>query len=278
MRIARLTGTLAALLAAVLCGCMTRSVTEIAYDNRPIEVKLRKQVKGFEEVDRGFEHPAVISVERLTNILASVNIEMSQKKKGTFQRNAIAAELIRPMAEGMARAFAEASPNQELAVLAVLKVKQHLIFHRNRLTSLSAYVKDGALFIYVSRVEWEIPQHREDNLPLPVVGEEVMDFRTVGGTRVYPVGDQGLSIAWRDPVFKRAPALLLGDSNVRQRTILAEEAIPQSELGTTLPAEAVRNLSPETLRSLADLEEARRAGSITENEYHRERDELLSRE
>jgi len=277
----RFAPSILALLASVAVaapGCVTRTVTDTAYDGGSVTVKLRKRVRGFEEVDRGFDHPSVISVERLTNILASITIEEFDKKKGTYQRNAIAAELVRPIAKGMVRGFAAADPNQELAVTAVLKVKQHLIFHRNKLTSLAAYMKDGALFVYVSRIEWEIPKHREDNLPLPVVGKEVMDFRTVGSRRIYPVGAQGVSIAWRDPVFKKPPALLAGDSNVRTRTILAEEAIPESELDTGLPEEATRTLSPETLRSLADLEEARRAGSITETEYTRQRDELLGQQ
>jgi len=62
---------------------------------------------------------------------------------------------------------------------------------------------------------------------------------------------------------------------VRRKTILMES--PPEEWSTGEPAvEALPdNLSPEQLRALADLEEQRQQGSITEAEYREQRKKML---
>jgi len=266
----------ATLLVSSALGCGTRMSTDRVYAKRGIELTLRKQMRGFDEVERGFEHPTVISRERMANILTAIDVEMKEKKK-PYQRNAISADLLRPIAAALSDGLEKAGPNEEVVVNAVRRVEMHGIFNRKYLTSLVAYEKDGALFLYISRIDWEIPKHREDNLPLPVAGERVMDFRSIASKRIYPVGQQGYSIAWRDDLFRKPARTFTGNEGIRKKEILMEEQIPQEELGTSFSAPEVSSLSPEQLRALADLEEARRSGSVTEAEYARRRDALLGR-
>ena len=52
--------------------------------------------------------------------------------------------------------------------------------------------------------------------------------------------------------------------------------MPRSELEAESPGRGeIGDLTPEQLRALADLEEARRAGEITESDYQRARRDLL---
>ena len=86
-----------------------------------------------------------------------------------------------------------------------------------------------------------------------------------------------MAARWRDPVFATASRHFeLNESGARTRTILLEESIPAAELGSALPESLVDQLSPEVLRVLAELEEERRQGTITEGQYMRRRQELLS--
>jgi len=82
-------------------------------------------------------------------------------------------------------------------------------------------------------------------------------------------------VRWRDPYFSqnRRPITTKG---VRTRTILMESEVPTDELGASLPAKLSDNLSPETLRALADLEEERRAGKLNETQYRMRRDDILT--
>ena len=60
----------------------------------------------------------------------------------------------------------------------------------------------------------------------------------------------------------------------QQRTILMDSPIPPEEADDE-PQLPSSRLSPEPLRALADLEEERRAGKLTEAEYEHRREALL---
>ena len=100
-------------------------------------------------------------------------------------------------------------------------------------------------------------------------------IRAVPSSTMHAVGPYALAVRWRDPYFSqnRRP---LNTKGVRTRTILMETEVPEGELGAQLPTQLSDNLTPETLRALADLEEERRAGKLNETQYRMRRDDLLS--
>ncbi len=88
-----------------------------------------------------------------------------------------------------------------------------------------------------------------------------------------------VSVAWNDPIFAKATRTrITPGGRVVRRTILMEspevtdDSAPAQE---PAPAALPANLSPETLRALADLEDARRRGDLTESEYDTERRRIL---
>ena len=104
-----------------------------------------------------------------------------------------------------------------------------------------------------------------------------MDFRVVTGEPIYFAGPQDLEIDWRSDAFKTAfhlPGTTKGRK--RKREVLESSRIPKEELaekpGNTV---GIDQLTPEQLRALADLEDDRREGRITETAYQRQRRQLL---
>ena len=67
----------------------------------------------------------------------------------------------------LAEAFAEVKPDQELGVVIARKQRRLGIFHRKYLTSFITWMRDDGLYIDFSRVEWEVPKNKEDDLPQP---------------------------------------------------------------------------------------------------------------
>jgi len=80
-------------------------------------------------------------------------------------------------------------------------------------------------------------------------------------------------VRWRDPMFRKAGHIRVGPTGeVMRRTILMEsppEAAEEDLPPARLPSD------PEALRELADLEDLRRSGEISEAEYHRRRSAIL---
>jgi hypothetical protein len=265
-------------IALLTSACITRTVDQEVFSQDGVNIWLRSQKTWLSEVERDFQHPAVISGERLTHILAAIDIETRDPKddEALKQRKvAIHPVILAEVANGMAESFEEASPNQELIVVAVRKQRRLGLFHRKFLTSLSAFMEGDFLHIELSRIEWEIPKNREDEkLPRPR-GKKAMKFRAVPARGMHNAGTQTVVVPWRRSLYARplrAPSVAGGD--VQRRTILMESPIPLDELEPqqdSIPA----NLDPGVLRALADLEEDRRAGAITETEYQQKKALLL---
>jgi hypothetical protein len=108
-----------------------------------------------------------------------------------------------------------------------------------------------------------------------------MDFRVVAGDHLYYAGPQALEIDWQNPVFRvayRLPGSTQGTK--RRREIIDRSAIPQDEHEAASDREnsvPIDELTPDQLRALADLEEDRREGRITELAYQRAKRQLLRR-
>jgi hypothetical protein len=253
---------IAALLAT---GCLTRSVKVPVFEQGKTSVLLRSQTKGGETLPKGFGHPVTISPARMAHILSRIDMRAAQ---GDGQREpAIPLDSLYVIAEGVSKALAKADPNQEVVVMSVRRGKHWMLFDRNFLTSFVAFVKDDLLYIYIARAEWEIPNNLKTPLPEPHADEQVMKFRLVASEGMTLMTSQAVAVSWRDPIFRRPTRTrILPSGKVVRREVLMEspEDAPAPPVSTeVLPG----NLSPDTLRKLADLEEQKARGEITQTEY-----------
>jgi len=269
----------AALVALVLStGCATRARRHEIIDRTGMQVDLVRYVRGFTTEKQGFDHPAVISKERLAHILGAIEIETREKGGATVRQPGIHAEMITPIAEALSESLREAGPDQEVGLKAVRKERSLGIFHTKYLTTMLAWVKGGSLFLQLHRSEWPIPQAKEEKpLPEPQRDTRPMDFRIVSGEFMYFAGPQTLEIDFQSDVFRTAyhlPGTTGGEK--RRREVLFESPIPQSERKAEDDSGvSLDQLNPDQLRALADLEDDRRSGRITEQAYQKARRELL---
>ena len=262
MKRALLITGIAALLAT---GCITRSIKVPVFEQDKTSVLLRSQSKGGETLPKGFGHPLSISGARMAHILSRIDLRSGE---GDGEREpAIPLDSLYLIAEGMAKAFAEADPDQEIVVMSQRHGKHWLLFDRNFLTSLVAYVKDDLLFIQIARSDWEIPNTLKTPLPEPHIDEQVMKFHLLASEGMTLASSQSVAVSWRDPIFKRATRTrILPGGKVVRREILMEtpEDAPAPPVDSNvLPA----NLAPATLRKLADLEEQKSRGEVTHTQY-----------
>lgn len=287
--------TLALIALVVAGGCATREVVTPIYDSRGIQVELRGQVKNGEPVDRGLKQPATISVRRMTNILTAIEYKVDKEDDSFFAINVpfmgdsddedpsqylnsiVTAETIVPIAKAVSKALAQADSSQVVVVKAVRKQRRLGIFHRKFYTGFTVYVEGNYLYLHLSHLNREIENDPNAKVPDPVIGETSSEFRAVPNSTMHAVGPYGLAIRWRDPFFAKTARSLEG-KDVRTRTILMESETPEDELGASLPIRLSDQLSPATLRALADLEEERRDGKINETQYRMRRDDLMTGE
>lgn len=270
MKRALLVAVLASLLAT---GCITRYVKEPVFEQGKTSVLLRSQSKGGDTLPKGYGHPLVISPARMAHILSRVDL---RSDKGDGQREAaIPLESLYIIAEGMAKALSKANPDQEVVVMSIRRGKHWALFDRNYLTSLVAFVRDDLLYIYLSRAEWEIPNNMKTELPEPRIDEQVMKFRLVASEGMTLVTSQAVAVTWRDEIFRRpSRTRILPSGRVVRREILMESAedAPTPTIGSdVLPG----NLAPDTLRKLADLEDQKTRGEITQTQYTIMRETIL---
>jgi hypothetical protein len=104
-----------------------------------------------------------------------------------------------------------------------------------------------------------------------------MKFRVVPSKGMTQVDGQSVAVTWRDPVFKKPSRTRITPSgNVVRRTILMESSEETDETAGGSAFERLpENLSSATLRELADLEDERHRGEITEAEYSTRRRQII---
>ncbi len=276
------TGVAAGLALALLAGgCLgTRQVSTPVYDRNEIRSYVRVTKRGSEVVPRGFSHPAVVASVRLAHALSFIDVEVGEGKDR--QRiGAVHPAIIYEVADALEAALAEASPDQEVVVMAMRRKKRLGIFHADFLTSFIAYVRGDLLTVHFGHAEWEVPKIEgggRGEPPMPKEGKVQAKFRVLPGPAVTLLGPQTVALDWKSARFDQPARIQMGpDGEVRRRTILMEEEgasdREQPPPEATLP---VDRLEPDTLRALADLEEARRRGEITEGQYQVRRRELLA--
>ena len=263
-------------------GCVTRTVRSPLIDRFGIQVDLVREVKGFTTQTRNFEHPAIISIPRLSHILGAVEIETPGESGGTIRQPAFRPEIIERTATALSEALAKADPDQEIGVQVIRKEMKLGVFNKKYLTSFLAHIENDHLYLVLRRVDWPISKSQNaKRLPKPRRDERPMNFRIVSGEPLFYAGPQTLEIAWRDPAFQtgfRLPGTTKGEK--RHREVLLDSPIPKSELDATVGTSetlGVDELSAEQLHALADLEEDRNQGRITETTYQRARRQLLRR-
>ena len=257
---------------ALLAACGPRYARTVVRDDGALKAVLRAQLRDGDPVPRGFSHPVTISGVRLAHILSRLDVRTGSDEEGGGERRpAIATELVYELGNLLSEALARADPSQEVVIQALRKERRFGIFTQEFYTSLVAWVQGDALVVHLSSVDVLVPKGGEDEIREPVAGREVMAFKVLPAEGIVPVGPQAVSVAWRDPIFRDASAMRVAPGGkVIRRTILME-APPEEVPAENLPVPA----DPATLRALADLEEARRNGAITELEYQERRRDLL---
>jgi hypothetical protein len=272
--------SLASLVAGLAAGCVTRPVPIM--DEGGIQVFLRSDVRWMQTVDKGYSHPATIAPVRVAHILSRIDLKPPSGFLVSFEGEknrvpAVQTDALYTVAEGVSKALASADPNQEVVVMMIRDTKRWGVFDHDFLTSFVAYVRDERLYVHLSRHDWEIPKTREERIPEPRIGDNPQRFKVYSGTAMALVSDQAVAIDWRDPVFANPTRTrVLPSGEVVRREVLMESPpeVQDADPEMKLP----ENLSPEQLRSLADVEEARRAGKITETEYRARRRAILGME
>jgi len=260
-----------------LPGCVTRSVTDTLVDSATMKVYARYNSRLGDPVDRYYQQPASISSERLARILSLIYIRTDEDGPDQ-QRTAISSDLIYPIAKDLSKALSSADSSQQIIVMAIRKGTHLVAFRRKFLTSLTAWVENDMIYIILSKVEFDLREVRKSRnkarqLPMPDPTEETMDFRTVPQYGLETAGRQGIKANWRDEYWSRVKtAERDGTGQIKRRTILQQSEVPGP---TGVPDPLSLPSSPSVLRELADLEEARQSGAITESQYQRRRRELM---
>lgn len=253
-------------------------MTEDVFKEGPVKVFLRaeKNWQFGQLVEKDYSHPVTISPVRVAHILSRIDVRLAGKRMP-----AIPTDMIYPMAEGISRSLSRAGAEQDVVVMAIEKEHSLGIFDHDYLTSFVVYAKGDQLFVYLARIHWQVPAKEKDKPPLPKIGEERMAFRLYPSKGMEVLEGQGVAVNWRDQVFARPTRTkVLPTGQVLRKTILLEsdeEDPATSATGAEGGApEAPTGLTPEQLRALADLEEARRDGEISEAEYSARQQEIMA--
>jgi hypothetical protein len=117
-------------------------------------------------------------------------------------------------------------------------------------------------------------QRTGDRLPETHVGNYPLEFSLVVEKGMMLVDHQAVAAEWRDQIFRKPTRTrLTPGGKVVRRTILMESLEDDTDYGPR--PQLSEDLSPEQLRALADLEEQRRNGKISEGQYNASRNRIL---
>ena len=254
-------------LAALGCGARYARVPLV--QTPELAVALRSEKRGGEPLPRSFTHPAAIPAARLESILSRIEVRESAKD-AEARRAAFAPELVPTLAVALADALARADASQEVTVRAERRERKLGVFTRRFATSFIASVDaQNQLVLQLVDADRELPAGDDAPLPEPIASRSVHAIKALPGAHVAARGARAVAVDWRATLFEAPP--LRGGAN-RSRTILMESPGPRLEQG---PDAGAGTTDPAQLRALADLEEARRAGRISESEYQRRRAAIL---
>ena len=155
------------------------------------------------------------------------------------------------------------------------------VFTQDYLTSLVTWVQGDKIFVKLGQLDSPLSNNPNEKVPEPQVDEIVGKSRAVPSEGVSVESQQLVSADWRDPIFKDNSVISIrAGGRVVRRTVLmdsgGEASVPaEPEQGAPVPPQG---LSPAALRALADLEEQRRRGELTEAEYQSRRRQIVAGE
>jgi hypothetical protein len=254
----------AAALFAPGCGARYARVPLVATPD--LNVTLRAELRDGVPLPRGFAHPAALSASRAENALA--RIEVRENAGGEERRRAaIPPELARPLGRALADALGRADATQEVVVRARRSERKLGVFSREFATRLIAFVDaQQRLQVHLVDADRELAPGDDSELPEPIAGSSLQAIKALPGPHIEALGPRAVAIDYRAELFQRPVPLTAGG----RRTILMDTAQPEALKARSEPPGA----DPERLRALAELDAARRAGTISEGEYQRRRAEL----
>jgi hypothetical protein len=273
----RLPLALLTLAALSVAGCTgySRNVLSESGNNK---VVLRSQKTVGVVTEQGFDHPVTISGTRLAHILSRIDVRTDDSDANS-RKPAIPGEMVYELGDKLSDALSKASKDEEVVVVAARRERKLGVFTHDFITSLSAYVKGDMLHVRLFHIDWEKPQGGpQAKIDEPVPEKQVMRFRIVPSDAMQPEGAQGVAVSWRDPIFKSPTAVRVTPTGkIIRRTVLMESETPAAadQQEEELPSVTSGNLSPTQLRALADLEEQRRDGKLSESDYQARRSGIL---
>lgn len=269
---------LACLAGVAATGCMTKQLKTPIYDKNNVQVFLRQDTRSGKPVDQGYSHPVTIAPVRVTNILARIEVRSEDgDEQENLRQPAIPTGVLYSMGEGISQALAKADSSQQVVVMAVERRKSLKVFTNDYLTSLIVWVKDDRLFVHLGQVGAVLSRDPRDKPREPQLDVVEGKKRVLGGDGFTTAGPRLVAADWRSNVFKDISAIRIRPGGgVVRRTILLEEAPEDEAASQPGPAPPPEGLSPEALRALADLEETRRRGELSETDYQEKRREILS--
>lgn len=264
----------ALLLVLTTAACGPRYQRIRLFEHRNLSVLLRAEVRDGETVPRNFSHPATISSVRIAHVLSRLDVRMGGEENDKSRQAAFPTALLYTVGEQVALAFEEADPSQEIVVTAVRSEKRLGLFTTKYLTSFVTWMQGEDLYIHLSRVEWPVPKGDEDELPEPWVHRRSQDFKALAAEGVVLVGEQTLAVDWRNPIFRKPTHLRIGAGGKLLRRQILLEAPAEEEVVEEVPI-VPADLSSDVLRSLADLQDQRQRGEISETQFQQARRDLL---
>lgn len=258
-------------------GCVTRTVRNTFYEDASTRVVLVQEKRGGNAIEREYAHPLQIAPVRMAHILSRLDVRVETKK--SIQRMpAIPTEALYEIADHLSNAFGQADSNQHVVVYYKRREKRFGVFDHKYLTSFLAFATGDSMYIHLSKIDWEIDKTgRKEKLPEPSIDDETDAFRVVVSKGMMVANPNAVMVDWQNEVFKKPSRTHIAPGGkVIRRTILMEAP----EEPETKPAEAADEkipaaLSAATLRALADLEEERTNGEVTEADYNTRRRRIL---
>jgi len=274
----------AALAAVVLAACGPKLVRTPVFDkNDPgVRVELQRREKGGVVVPRGFQHPVTIADVRMAHILANVTYQDKEEAR----RPAIRSQFVYDVAAGIAQAFAKATPDDEVVAAVFPEDRKLGIFTDLRVTSFRMHLEGDELRIEFMNLEDPLEKEgakvgfQEYQLPseMPSLAPQ---FTLPPSESITKFGNRGVSVAWRDDVFRRPVSLAGRDGTPKKRTVLMElppekdGSAKPGQPGALAPSDRPPGLSDAQIRALDRIDAARSSGSITEADYKRKRRLIL---
>jgi hypothetical protein len=219
-----------------------------------------------------------VSGVRVTHILAQLDVR-DEAAEGGARKPAIPTDALYDIGQAVSRGLGKATPAEEVVVRSFRKAKRLGIFSKTYLTSLVVYAQDDLLFVHVRHVDWPVPKPDEPEPPEPWVYRTYQSFKLLPGDAMTAVGPQEVAVDWRDPIFRKPQRIRMGPGGrIERRVILME--MEEEPTAAELEQEEERGgrLTPQTLRELADLEERRLSGEVSESQYKAKRRAILAGE